>query len=183
MTKLLFYSLIVYSIWILIFQNVIYKSRHVLPILLLFFIILAIGIEFVLKKKSKLLNSIAVIFLFSLVQITSNIVGDHKKPVAISQLKDDLINSSTRKTIASTPLINFYLQTHDIDASYINVLKQDQITTLLNSESKKDVLIVGNFTKIFSEKYNIIQSKTYYHNPYVNRMWSKIETFSLSGNK
>ena len=150
---------------------------------MLFFIIIVIGIEFVLKKKSKLLNAITIIFLFSLVQITSNIVRDHKKPVAISQLKDDLINSSSRKTIVSTPLINFYLQTHDIDASYINVLKQDQINELLNSASKKDILIVGNFTNNFSEKYNIIQSKTYYHNPYVNRMWSKIETFSVSNNK
>ena len=175
--------IILYFLWVLFFQNVIYKSRHVLPILLLFFIIIVIGIEFVLKKKSKLLNAITMIFLFSLVQITSNIVRDHKKPVAISQLKDDLINSSSRKTIVSTPLINFYLQTHDIDASYINVLKQDQINELLNSASKKDILIVGNFTNIFSEKYNIIQSKTYYHNPYVNRMWSKIETFSVSNNK
>ena len=33
-TKLLFYSLIVYSIWILFFQNVIYKSRHVIPIII-----------------------------------------------------------------------------------------------------------------------------------------------------
>jgi len=169
-----------YFIWILLFQNVIYKSRHILPILLLFFIILTIGIEFVVKKKSMTLNIIAGIFLFSLVQITGRLVIDHKKPVAISKLKDDIINNNIHKTIISTPLINFYLQTHNIDAIFVNIYNQDQLNEFYSKYRNEDVLVIGNFTQLLSQKYDIIKTKRYYHNPYVNRMWSKIETFSLS---
>ena len=41
-SKLLFYSLIVYTIWILFFQNVIYKSRHVIPIVIVLLYFLAV---------------------------------------------------------------------------------------------------------------------------------------------
>jgi len=172
-----------YFIWILLFQNVIYKSRHILPVLLLFFIIMTIGIEFVLKKKSRILNIIAVVFLFSLVQITGKLVIDHKKPVAISKLKDDIIKKNIYKTIISTPLINFYLQTHSLEAEFVNIYNQDQLNEFYNKSSNEDVLIIGNFTQLLSQKYDIIKTKSYYHNPYVNRMWSKIETFSLSFKK
>ena len=171
--------IILYFLWVLFFQNVIYKSRHILPILLLFFIILTIGIEFIVKKKSMKLNIIAIIFSLSLIQITGKLVFDHKKPVAISQLKDDIVNNYTHKTIISTPLINFYLQIHNIDATFINVFNANQLVELHDSLNQESAIVVGNFTQLLPLKFNVIKLKTYYHNPYVNRMWSKIETFSL----
>ena len=126
---------------------------------------------------------IFVVFLFSLVQITGKLVIDHKKPVAISKLKDDIIKKNIYKTIISTPLINFYLQTHSLEAEFVNIYNQDQLNEFYNKSSNEDVLIIGNFTQLLSQKYDIIKTKSYYHNPYVNRMWSKIETFSLSFKK
>ena len=173
-------SIALYFFWILSFQNVVYKSRHILPILLLFFIIVTIGVEFILSKKSRTLNLVSVLFVFSLAQITINLAIDHKKPTAVSQLKDYLINENKIDTIISTPLINFYLKTHDIDARFINIFNDDELITLNQNQSKDNIMIVGNFNQFPFDGYQITKSKTYYHNPYVNRMWSKIETFSLS---
>ena len=173
-------SIILYFLWILLFQNVIYKSRHILPILLIFFIIVTIGVEFILSKKSRALNIITVLFILSLAQITANLTIDHKKPTAVSQLKDYLINKNRVDTIISTPLINFYLKTHDVDARYINIFNNDELDKLDLNRTASNIMIVGNFNQLPFDEYKITSSKTYYHNPYVNRMWSKIETFSLS---
>ncbi len=170
--------IILYFFWILLFQNVIYKSRHVLPILLILFIILTIGIEFIINRKSKTLNIIAIIFSISLIQITGNLVMDHKKPVAISQLKDNINSNYT--TIISTQLINYYLESHQIKSRFINTNNEFQINDYIENSFDENTLLIGNFSSIFEKRFNVKKEETYYHNPYVNRMWSKIETFSLS---
>ena len=175
-------SVALYFVWILVFQNVIYKSRHVLPILLIFFIILSIGLEFIINKKSKTLNVIAFIFCISLVQITGNLVLDHKKPTAVSQLKDDILLNNNYSTIISTPLINYYLESHQVKSRFINATSQQQVDNFLENSFDENVLIVGNYTAFFKEKYSVKREKIFYHNPYINRMWAKIETFSLQLN-
>ena len=63
-TKLLFYSLIIYSIWILFFQNVIYKSRHVIPIVIVLLYLLAVGngTSFWKNRASYIFSSLYIIF-------------------------------------------------------------------------------------------------------------------------
>ena len=45
--------------------------------------------------------------------------------------------------------------------------------------SDKNNIVIGDFRKLFMQNYNIIPDTIFYHNPYVNRMWSKIETYYL----
>ena len=173
-------SVALYFIWILLFQNVIYKSRHILPVLLLFFIVLAIGVEFIFSRKSKILNIISVFFVMSLAQITINLAIDHKKPAAVTQLKDYLLNNKNFNVIISTPLINFYLKTHDIDVQYVNVFNNNDLSMLNQNRPGSGIMIIGNFDSLPLDRYQITKLKTYYHNPYVNRMWSKIQTYTLN---
>jgi hypothetical protein len=103
---------------------------------------------------------------------------DHKKPVAISQLKDNINSNYT--TIISTQLINYYLESHQIKSRFINTNNEFQINDYIENSFDENTLLIGNFSSIFEKRFNVKKEETYYHNPYVNRMWSKIETFSLS---
>ena len=49
--KLIFLCTLLYLLWIFLFQNIIYKSRHILPILLFIFLILNHGYEYFFRKK------------------------------------------------------------------------------------------------------------------------------------
>ena len=58
------------------------------------------------------------------------------------------------------------------------------VEDITNSEQIKgltrdSLLIVGNFQNQFSDDYINNYDTTFYHNPYVNRMWSEIGIFKL----
>ena len=54
---------------------------------------------------------------------------------------------------------------HDVDP--IKLLKTDSL------------LLIGNFQKRFLDHYVLTYDSTYYHNPYMNRMWSEINVSSI----
>ncbi len=172
--------LFAYFLWIILFQNVIYKSRHTLPLLLLFFIVALIGFEYIISKRSKIFYAIVLLFSFSLMNVTVNLAQSHKKPTAISQLKDNLLKDKPSPIIISTPLINYYLQTHKISSRFLNANNTDEIKKFLFNKINDQALVIGDFSSLFESSFVIKKENTYYHNPYVNRMWSKIETFSIS---
>ena len=112
--------------------------------------------------------------------VTVNLALSHKKPTAISQLKDNLLKNKPSPIIISTPLINYYLQTHRISSRFLNSNNTDEIKNFLQSKITDKALVIGDFSSLFDSNFVVKEEKTYYHNPYVNRMWSKIETFSIS---
>ena len=59
-----------------------------------------------------------------------------------------------------------------------------EVEDITNSEqirglTRDSLLIVGNFQNQFSDDYINTYDTTFYHNPYVNRMWSEIGIFKL----
>ena len=175
-TKLLFYSLIVYSIWILLFQNVIHKSRHVIPIVIVLLYFLAVSTS-ILILKNRTAYIVSSLYLTTLVFVSIILVIQHKSPTAISKLKNNLIKMDSNETIVSIPLVKYYLETHGINANYIDVnsLNKNNIPDTLI-----DAIIIGNHTELFNDSFQVISDSSYYHNPYVNRMWPEIHTFRLS---
>jgi len=175
-TKLLFYSLLVYSIWILLFQNVIHKSRHVIPIIivLLYFLSVGTSISFWKNRTSYIFSSL---YITTLIFVSITLVIQHKSPSAISKLKDDLIKMDSNETIVSIPLVKYYLETHGINAIYIDVnsLDKNNIPDTLNK-----AVIIGDHSELFNDTFQVISDSSYFHNPYVNRMWPEIHTFRLS---
>ena len=175
-TKLLFYSLIVYSIWILFFQNVIYKSRHVIPIVIVLLYLLAVGngTSFWKNRTSFIFSSL---YITILVFVSIILVNQHRSPSAISKLKDDLIKMDSNETIVSIPLVKYYLETHGINATYIDVksIDKNKIPDTLNG-----AIVIGNQNGLFNDSFQVISDSSYFHNPYVNRMWPEIHTFRLS---
>ena len=175
-TKLLLYSLILYSIWILFFQNVIYKSRHVIPIVIVLLYLLAVG-----NGTSFWKNRTAFIFsssyITALVFVSIILVNQHRNPSAISKLKDHLISMDTNYKIVCIPLVKYYLETHGINANYIDVksIDKNNLPDTLNG-----AIVIGNQDGLFNDSFQVISDSSYFHNPYVNRMWSEIHTFRLS---
>ena len=132
-----------------------------------------------LRNENKLLGNILVgLYLISLCNVTYVLTSQHKKPNAISNVKDFIIKQDINYSIVSIPLINFYLKSHGLKNEFLDV---EDIT---NSEQIKgltrdSLLIVGNFQNQFSDDYINNYDTTFYHNPYVNRMWSEIGIFNL----
>ena len=171
-------SIVFYGLWIFFFQNIIYKSRHILPLISFLIVFLNLGIKR-LRNENKLLgNILVVLYLISLCNVTYVLTSQHKKPNAISNVKDFIIKQDINYSIVSIPLINFYLKSHGLKNEFFDI---EDIT---NSEpikalARDSLLIVGNFQNKFSDDYINNYDTTFYHNPYVNRMWSEIGIFNL----
>jgi len=173
--KILFYSIIIYIIWILLFQNIVYKSRHVLPIVYFIILILSLGINFENKRHRKKFLSYLIVVFTTLGLITVNIVSQHKNHTAISQIKEFLITDHSMKTIISIPLVNYYLKFNGVKANFINIENESELHNINKSELKNNFIVIGNFKYYFIDQYEIFYNRLFFHNPYVNRMWSEME--------
>ena len=177
--KILFYSIIIYIIWILLFQNIIYKSRHVLPIVYFIILILSLGINFKNKRHRKKISSYLIVVFTTLGLITINLVSQHKNHTAISQIKEFLITNHSMKTIVSIPLVNYYLKFNGVKANFINIENESDLSNINESELNNNFIVIGNFKYYFDNRYRIFYKRLFYHNPYVNRMWSEIEFYEF----
>ena len=73
------------------------------------------------------------------------------------------------------------MQRHAVKSNFINIKDKDQISRF-NSSENDQALIIGNFQGLFENNYSVIPETTYFHNPYVNRMWPIIHTYRLYKN-
>ena len=112
---------IVYATWIFFFQNVLHKSRHILPLLIPIFVVLHSGLLFLIKKKNILNTILLIIFFTSTINITTKLILQHKKPNAISSVKNEIVKNGFQYPIASTPLINYYLQQHGLENEFLSI--------------------------------------------------------------
>ena len=175
----IFIGCVVYLVWIFLGQNVIHKSRHVLPVLPF----LCLGIAYACVKTvasgSQLRYPFAwgtvIIFLLCYSYVTLHTVVQHTKPTAIAQvheyLRDKQNEQQDKLHIVSVPLIKYYLVSQAIEAVYIPIKSEtdlDQLDTL-----ETEFVVIGSRLPHREPKVE----KVFYHNPYVNRMWSEIPLF------
>ena len=175
----IFIGCIVYLVWIFLGQNVIHKSRHVLPLLpfLCLGIALACSKIMVLWRKfgSPFAWGTVIIFFLCYSYVTLYTVVQHTKPTAIAQVHEYLRGKQSEQDgklhIVSVPLIKYYLVSQAIEAVYIPIKSEADLAEL-------DQLETG-FIVIGSPLPNRIPKveKVFYHNPYMNRMWSEIPLF------
>ena len=176
--KLLMLSTIIYLGWIFFFQNVIYKSRHILPVLILIFVIIILGQKYIQNTNKIFINIIIGVYFFSLISITTHLVLQHKQPNSICELKDSMRNLPSDATIISFPLINFYLKSHGLKNSFKNIEEVSDLQNI-NLENIENIFLVGNFINLDDMKYSFVLDTVFFHNPYVNRMWAKIERYKI----
>tara|TARA_B100001769_G_C22055539_1_gene567446 strand:- start:884 stop:1234 length:351 start_codon:yes stop_codon:yes gene_type:complete len=114
--------------------------------------------------------------MISLLIVSTVLAIQHKSPSAISKLKDDMISLDPDKTIVSIPLVEYYLKTHGVKANYINI---NDLSQGMDSDDLNHAILIGDHSALLGDNYHIISDSSYYHNPYVNRMWPVIHSFRL----
>ena len=149
-----------------------------MPLIGFSIILLNMGINRV-KEKNSLKGNILIGFLIlGLSNVTFVLTSQHKKPNAISSIKDSIIANDISYPIVSIPLINYYLTKHGLHNVFFdieNFSELDQVK-LLEEDS---LLLIGNFQNKLLDNYILTNDTIYYHNPYMNRMWSEINMCSL----
>ena len=180
----IFIGCIIYLVWIFLGQNVIHKSRHVLPL----FPFLALGIASVCnqiigtpvnegKGRSRYIFAWGIVttFFLSYSYVTIHIVAQHTKPTAIAQiheyLRDKQHEQGNQLHIVSVPLIKYYLAAQAVEAVYVPIRSEVDLAQL--DELETGFVVIGSPLPNRQPKVE----KTFYHNPYVNRMWPELPLF------
>ena len=177
--KLIFLCTLLYLLWIFLFQNIIYKSRHILPILLFIFLILNHGYEYFLEKNKSIAKISLFVFIIFLSQLTFRLNYQHKNFTAIAKLKNYIEGNANINTILSTPLINNYLKSNRIKKNFVNLTEINEVENFIKSKEKSSSLMIGSFQNVLDNEFDFTKDSVFYHNPYMNRSWAVIETFQI----
>lgn len=175
-----FIGCVVYLVWIFLGQNIIHKSRHVLPLLPF----LGVGIAFACHRivgtlvngsLRKITWGVVISFFLCYSYVTLNMVVQHTKPTAIAQIHEYLRakqrDQDDKLHIVSVPLIKYYLASQAVDATYIPIKSEMDLAQLDALET--GLVVIGSQLPNRKPK----AEKTFYHNPYVNRMWPELPLF------
>tara|TARA_B100000700_G_scaffold323737_1_gene428171 strand:+ start:952 stop:2415 length:1464 start_codon:yes stop_codon:yes gene_type:complete len=177
---LLIISIIFYFIWIFLFQNIIYKPRHVIPFIPFALIISSIGISTMIKTH-KIFKIFIYTFFCCLFALTSYLNWQHKSPSAISQVKSYIIeDESDLKIFCSSNLINTYMKKHKNSDKivFLNMKSFDRIKKYY--DSGYSIYSTKNLNHL---KMNLEFKGVFYHNPYVNRLWSSMRIYKYKNEK
>lgn len=171
--------LLSYSIWVYFFQNIVYKPRHIMPLLPFLTMIAALGGSQLLRQLTGKFK-VFIPILLSIGLFISCILGiQHKSPSSIAQIKQFIIQQSKQQPILllSPPLMDFYFKKH-------SDFQNDRISCMPLNEFNLDVLKSKNPELLIFSIHNIDQlmlqngiEKRFYHNPYVNRLWSQLSLY------
>ncbi len=180
----IFIGCVIYLVWIFLAQNVIHKSRHVLPLLPFLTIGIASACSQIVETtfngrksgfRSAFACGTAIIFFVCYSYVTLHTVVQHTKPTAIAQIHEYLYAKQREQSdelhIVSVPLIKYYLASQAVEAVYIPIKSEADLAQLDKLES--------GFVVIGSPLPNRVAKveKVFYHNPYVNRMWPELPLF------
>jgi len=180
----IFIGCVIYFVWIFSAQNVIHKSRHVLPLLPFLALSIALACNQIIGtstngKQKGFRYAFAwctvIIFFVCYSYVTLHTVIQHKKPTAIAQIHEYLHAKQHEQGeelhIVSVPLIKYYLASQAVEAVYIPIKNEADLAQLDKLESR--------FVVIGSPLPNRVPKveKVFYHNPYVNRMWPELPLF------
>ena len=112
-------------------------------------------------------------FLLCYGYVTLHLVVQHKNPTAIAQIYQYLrAKQSDKLCVVSVPLVKYYLESQGLQAVYIPIKAEDD-TKKLNGQLSSELVVIGSPL----QNRVLKTQKTFYHNPYVNRMWHEIPVF------
>ena len=170
-----FIGCIVYLIWIFCFQNVVHKSRHVLPLVPFLALFLAFACARIIERRNRILKAALILFVLCYGYVTLHLVIQHKSPTAIAQIHQHLsAKQSDRLRVASVPLIAYYLASQGLQAVYIPIRDPADLAALHeNPDDASDLVVIGSPLEGRTPK----AEKAFYHNPYVNRMWPNLSLY------
>ena len=171
--------LLVYSIWAYFFQNIIYKPRHIMPLLPFLMMLMAFGGNQFLEHLKGMYKVMIPIALSTGLFVSCVLVVQHKSPSGIAQIKKFIIKESEAYPVLvlSPRLMNFYFKKHsNLQSDRISCMSLNDFTldSLKSKPSALQIFSIENIDQIMEQ--NGVEQK-FYHNPYVNRLWSQLSLY------
>lgn len=165
-----------YFLWIYFFQNIKYKSRHIIPFIPVLTMIFSIAIVN-LNLKRIVNKTFVFVGVFTYMYITIHLTFQHKNPSAISQISSLILNSENDKIVVfSDGLKLFYwdklVLEKKVDFVNLKKLNTEMIVQYYNSDYT--ILSTSRLYDIDKIDY---QKLDFYHNPFVNRLWSHLTIY------
>lgn len=176
-------AVLLYGVWAFFFQNVIHKPRHVLPLLVPLFPIATLGAVGLVRTGAGAARAVLRIGLvlagLAYALVTGVLVRQHSSPSAPAQVRRHVAEIATSEPadlrVLSIPLINYYLAGQGVEAEYLSLRDSTERLRAHRLIDRGTTVVVGeNVPRRWPEP---ARADTFYHNPYVNRMWPRISVY------
>ena len=167
-------SCALYLAWIFFFQNVIHNTRHVLPLLPFVVVVIAAGLELLLRS-SMTARAAVVLFLLASAYVGVRLAVQQREPTAIAQVRNMVAaRESPGLAIVSIPLVNDYLRAQNVDARFFSV-EDAGVRDSIRTAAPGTLLTVGDYRSLIERPHRSV--RRLFHNPYVNRVWPVLEVY------
>lgn len=154
-------SAAVYAAWALLWQNILFNPRHLMPLVLVLLFIVADAL-FIVKQKY-----LAYMFVSVFCVTSVYLAWQHKTPSAMYFTAQWLKhNTKSSDKVISTEVVNFYLTKLGVKASMMDIRTYSSAGV---PPGRK--IFVGNIQLDQSADTSLY----FWHNPYVNRIWPEVK--------
>ena len=163
-----------YAAWAFFGQNVIHKSRHVLPLLPLLLTLPAAGATALWRAHRGWGRAVVLGVAGTYAAVTLVLVNQHRTPSAIAQAKTFVEQQTDRPgptRVVSKPLVHTYLRRQQVEARFLSVEDSSDVRRARRAERGRTI-VVGTYAALPDRAPT--RTKRFYHNPHVNRMWPKV---------
>ncbi len=163
-----------YALWIFVGQNVVHKSRHVLPLVPLLLLLPAAGATMLWRRRPRGPRAAVLGVAGTYALVTLVLVAQHRDPTAIAQVKSFVEEHTERPgptRVVSKPLVNTYLRQQRVDAQFLSVEAPGDRRQVRHADTGRTI-VVGSYSAF--PELSPTQTKRFFHNPHVNRMWPRV---------
>lgn len=172
-----------YLVWIGLYQNVIHKSRHALPLLPFVLAALALGAARAWRGRGRGVRAAVAGAGLACATVTGVLVIQHRSPTAIAQAAERLREpqDGAERYVVSIGLANDYLEAVGVPGTFLSVEDSADLGTLDALTRRAEparIHAVGAALPL--PGLQPVGRDTFYHNPYVNRMWSEVEVYEYA---
>tara|TARA_B100001287_G_scaffold271925_1_gene272896 strand:- start:8419 stop:9858 length:1440 start_codon:yes stop_codon:yes gene_type:complete len=175
--ELLIFSLcfVIYFVWIFLFQNINYKPRHILPFIPLFCFFISLSSSFFMKKRFK--NLLLFILITPYLYISSIVNFQHKNPSAISQINQYFSKNSERKIVVFADALNIFYFNKSCNNTNIKYINSNSRTSVMTKNYIDAGYSLYSLVYLPEIRTNLVDELYFFHNPYVNRLWSDLTLY------
>jgi hypothetical protein len=183
---LLALSTMAYALWILMFQNVVHQSRHVLPLIVPLLLLIAVGFP----RRGPFFSAQRLLALFFFVAYAwtgTTLALQHRHPTAIAQARTWVETQADQITLDSTGVADMLVICPPVVRDHL--LLQGVRVRILEAERAQDLPLIDSayaakhgFTRLLTVgdyathiRLPLQEHRAFHHNPHVNRLWPKIE--------
>ncbi len=173
--QLLVASCIVYLIWIFLFQNVVHKPRHVLPLLPFVIAFLFYGAHALLNSGRIVRQVVPSAIALVMIPFSSTIAWQHRSPSAMARaveyVRHAVSNEAIQPTLVSTDLVCTFVRRQGIDVDCMPVDPRAPHAVDIGGRTER-IIVIGE--QALRTGVRTSRDTVFYHNPFVNRMWPQV---------